>query len=433
MALLLKNALCIDPAVSLNAVKDILIRDGEIVEIGDPGTVDLPKGISRDLEGKILIPGLVDMHVHLRDPGLEYKEDIESGGRAAAKGGFTAVLAMPNTKPTCDNASIARNMIEKALNTTRTRIYVSGAMTAGLKGESITEMGDMARVGVVAFTDDGRGVQNDAMMRLAMEYAKTFNKPVLSHCQVEDLSAKGSINEGATSTRLGLQGWPAAAEEIQIARDIALCELTGCSLHIQHISTAKGVELVAQAKANGLPVTCEVTPHHLFLSEEDIDETYNTSFKMNPPLRTRDDMLALQQYLVSGMIDCVATDHAPHAPHEKAMEFELAPFGTTGLETALPLLITEMVSTGKLTWELLVERMAHAPRYILGLPHVKLEVGCTADLTVIDKQAIYDVSAESFESKSQNSAFIGRRLKGCASDVYVAGYASLEDREVVGL
>jgi dihydroorotase len=433
MALLLKNARLVDPAVSLDAPRDILIRDGKIVEIGEPGTVDLPKGVERDLAGKIVVPGLVDMHVHLRDPGQEYKEDIASGGRAAAKGGFTAVLAMPNTKPTCDNSSIVRDMLEKAERSTRTRIHVSGALTVGLKGEALSEMGDMARAGAVAFTDDGRGVQGSNMMRLAMDYAKTFGRPVLSHCQVEDLSAKGAINEGAVSTRLGLTGWPAAAEEIQIARDIALAELTGCPLHIQHISTAKGAELVAQAKAAGLPVTCEVTPHHLFLSEEDINESYNTSFKMNPPLRTREDTLALQQHLISGVIDCVATDHAPHALFEKALEFELAPFGTTGLETALPLMITEMVDTGALSWDLLVERMAHAPRRILGLEAVRLEVGSTADLTVIDPTATYEVTADSFESKAQNSAFIGRTLKGRASDVYVAGYATLEEGEVVNL
>jgi dihydroorotase len=432
MALLLKNARCIDPSVGMDALQDILIRDGVIVEIGKPGVVEMIKGEARDLSGKVLIPGLIDMHVHLRDPGQEYKEDIASGGRAAARGGFTAVLAMPNTKPACDNASIVKYILEKAQATTRTRIHVAGAMTVGLKGESLSEMGDMARSGAVAFTDDGRGVQNNNVARLAMEYANTFARPVLSHCQVDDLAGKGTINEGAASTRLGLAGYPAAAEEIAIARDIALCELTGCRLHIQHISTARGVELVAAAKAQGLSVTCEVTPHHLFLCEDDLDEKYNTSLKMNPPLRTRSDMMALREALVRGDIDCVATDHAPHALFEKAMEFELVPFGTTGLETALPLMLNWMAEDGcALGWGDLVERMAHAPRRILGLEPVQLCVGSVADLTVIDPQATYSVETDGFESKSVNSAFIGRTLKGCVNDVYVGGYATLQDGKIV--
>jgi dihydroorotase len=257
--------------------------------------------------------------------------------------------------------------------------------------------------------------------------------PVLSHCQTEDLVGRGVVNEGRVSTRLGLAGWPAAGEEIQIARDIALCELTGCALHIQHITTAAGVALVKAARDKGLPVSCEVTPHHLFLCEDDLDEDYNTSLKMNPPLRSRADAEALQQALIEGDIDCVATDHAPHAPHEKAREFELAPFGTTGLETALALMITELVATGRLSWQALVERMAHAPRRILGLEPVRLEVGAVADLTVVDSQTERVVKAEDFESKARNSAFVRRILTGWASDVYVGGQASLENGKVVGL
>jgi len=428
MALLLKGARCIDPAVGLDAVSDVLVRDGVIVAVGEG--LSLEKGVEVDLAGKVLVPGLVDMHVHLREPGQEYKEDIQSGGRAAARGGFTAVLAMPNTKPTIDNAAAVGFVVEKAAEVSRTRILVSGALTCGVKGESLTEMGDMVRGGAVAFTDDGRGVQDSGTMRRAMEYAKTFGVPVLSHCQLEDLVGSGVVNEGVASTRLGVAGWPAAGEEIQIARDIALSELTGCALHIQHITTAAGVALVRAAKAAGLPVTCEVTPHHLFLTEDDIDETYDTSLKMNPPLRTTADAKALAEALAEGTIDCIATDHAPHAAHEKALEFELAPFGTTGLETALALVLTELVATGTLTWDALVERMAHAPRRILRCAPVTLAEGSVADLTVIDPELTWTVTREGFESKSANSAFIGRTLKGRASHVYVGGYASLDDGEV---
>jgi dihydroorotase len=429
MALLLKNLRCIDPGVQLNAIQDIAIRDGKIIEIGPD--LNIPKGETRDLKGKIALPGLVDMHVHLRDPGWEYKEDIASGSAAAAKGGFTAVLAMPNTAPVCDSGSKVGYVLDKAAQVAKTRIYAAGAISKELKGESLAEMGDMVAAGAVAFTDDGKCVADNGLMRLAMDYAKQFEVPLLSHCELKDLAAGGMVNEGVISTRLGLAGWPAAAEEIQIARDIALSELTGCALHIMHITTAAGVELVRAAKAKGLPVTCEVTPHHLFLNEDNIDVTYNTSLKMNPPLRTAADNLALQQALTGGVIDCVASDHAPHAKHEKALEFELAPFGTTGLETALSLVLSNMVYADKLSYEQLVERMAHSPRAILGLEPVQLQAGSVADITIIDPEANWEVGADGWQSKATNNAFIGQQLKGRATDVYVAGYPSLQDGEVL--
>jgi dihydroorotase len=431
MALLLKNAHCVDPAIGLSDLRDVLIRDGLIAQIGVPGAIQLIKGEEIDLAGQYLVPGLVDIHVHLRDPGQEYKEDIESGGRAAAKGGFTDILCMPNTKPTIDNATQVAYVLEKARNKSCTHVHVAGSMTVGLKGEALAEMGDMRDAGAGAFTDDGRGVQDSGIMRTAMEYAHTLGLPVLSHCQSEGLVGPGQVNEGVVSTRLGLAPWPAYGEEEQIARDIALSELTGCALHIQHITTAAGVELVRQAKQRGLSVTCEVTPHHLFLCEDDIDVSYNTSLKMNPPLRTAEDAAALRKALVEGVIDCVSTDHAPHAKHEKALEFEIAPFGTTGLETALGLVMTEMVASGQLGIDVLVQRMAHAPRKIIGLAQVNLVEGARADLTVIDSDYQWQVSEEGFESKSVNSAFIGRRLKGRASYVFVDGYASLENGKVV--
>ena len=277
MALMLRNARVIDPQVDLDEVCDILIRDGRVVEVGRD--LEMPKGVERDLSGKILVPGLVDIHVHLRDPGLEQKEDIASGTRAAAHGGFTTVACMPNTKPTIDNGQIVEYVKSRAAEVGKCRVEVVGACTQGLKGETLSEMGDMVAHGACAFTDDGRGVQDSGMMRRVMDYAKQFDRVVMSHCQDEGLVGAGQVNEGAASTRLGLLGWPAEGEEIQIARDIAVCRLTGCALHVQHLSTARGLDMVRAAKAEGLPVTCEVTPHHLLLCEDDIGQDYNTSFK----------------------------------------------------------------------------------------------------------------------------------------------------------
>jgi dihydroorotase len=429
MALLLKNARLIDPSIELDQVADMVIRDGRIVEIGQG--LSIPKGVENDLTGKIVVPGLVDPHVHLREPGYEYKEDIASGGAAAARGGFTAICAMPNTAPVCDDGSRVAYVRDKAAAVTHTRVWPAGAITKGSAGQTVAEIGDMVAAGAVAFTDDGQGVQDGGVMRTAMDYIKMFDKTVLSHCQMEDLAGGGMVNEGVASTRLGLAGWPAVAEETQIARDIALCALTGCALHIQHVTTARGVEQVAQAKAAGLPVTAEVTPHHLFLTEDVIDDRYPTAYKVNPPLRTAADTEALIEALVDGTIDCVATDHAPHAAHEKALEFELAPFGMIGLETALGLVLTELVGTGRMSWARLVDVMAHAPRRILGLPPVQLISGATADLTVIDPTVCWTVEADGFVSRSNNSGFIGRTLVGRATDVYVGGYASLENGKVV--
>ncbi|MDR2957372.1 MAG: dihydroorotase, partial [Coriobacteriales bacterium] len=381
----------------------------------------------KDLAGKLLLPGLMDMHVHLRDPGQEYKEDITTGSRAAARGGFTAVLAMPNTRPTIDTGSQVGYLLNKAATDAKTRIYVAGALTVGQKGEALSEMADMAAAGAVAFTDDGRGVQDAGMMRLALEYASSVEKPVLSHCENESLVGSGQVNEGVVSTRLGLAGWPKTGEEIQIARDIALTELTGAALHIQHLTTIGGLDLIRAAKQKGLPVTCEVTPHHLFLDETALDERYDTNLKMNPPLRTAADAKALRAALVEGLIDCLASDHAPHAAHEKSLEFELAPFGVTGLETALALMMTEMINSKAMSLAQLVERMAHTPRRILGLPLIKLEIGSPADLTVIDPDINWQVNTDQFASRSVNSAFIGSRLKGRATDVFVKGEASLID------
>ncbi len=429
MALLLKNARVIDPQVGLDEVTDIVIRDGKIAEVG--AGLSIEKGVERDLSGKIVVPGLVDMHVHLREPGQEQKEDIASGTRAAAKGGFTAVCCMPNTAPVIDNALGVEYVQARAAAVGKCRVHVAGACSQGLKGETLSEMGDMVEHGAVAFTDDGRGIQDAGMMRRVMDYASMFGKAVMVHCQDDALVGEGQVNEGVVSTRLGMLGWPAEGEEIEIARDIALCRLTGCPLHIQHISTKRGLELVRAAKAEGLPVTCEVTPHHLFLCEDDIDSTYNTSFKVNPPLRTKADAEALVEGVVDGSIDCIVTDHAPHTAYEKAREFELAPFGMVGLETSLGLVATNLVATGKIGWAKLVELMAVNPRRVLGVEAVAVKPGMTADLTVIDPEAAWTVDPAEFASKGKNSAFVGAELTGRATDVYVGGYATLEDGAIV--
>ena len=425
MALLLKNAHVIDSQVGLNETADILIRDGKIVEIGQG--LSLEKGVERDLDGKIVVPGLVDMHVHLREPGFEQKEDIASGTRAAAHGGFTAVCAMPNTNPVVDNAVAVEYVKSIAAQVGKCRVHVSGSCSQGLKGETLSEMGDMAAHGAVAFTDDGRGIQAAGMMRRVMDYASQFGRVVMSHCQDEDLVGHGQINEGKVSTRLALEGWPAAGEELQIARDIEIAKLTGAKLHIQHISTAHGLELVRAGKAAGVQVTCEATPHHMFLTENDLDETYNTSLKVNPPLRTDEDAEAIRQGVIDGTVDAIVTDHAPHTPWEKAREFELAPFGMIGLETSLSLVLTELVNTGKMSVSRMVELMAIKPREILGLDQVQVKAGSVADLTVFDPSATWTVGEDGYESRAENSGFAGRTLTGRATDVFVGGKQTLAD------
>ncbi len=429
MKSLIKNVRVIDPALSLDEVADILI-DGQIIaQVGK--NIECADAEIFDRDGCIAVPGLVDIHVHLRDPGQEYKETIETGTAAAAHGGFTGICSMPNTNPTTDNATTIDYVLDKAAQAGHCRVYPSGACTKGLKGESLSEMGDMVLHGAVAFTDDGRGVQNSGVMRRVMDYAKMFNKVVMSHCQDEDLVGPGQVNEGVVSTRLGLAGWPATGEELQIQRDIALSELTGCPIHIQHITSARGVELVREGKARGIQVTCEVTPHHLVLNEDDITTTYNTNLKMNPPLRSKADNAALIEGIKDGTIDCIVTDHAPHADHEKAREFELAPFGMTGLETSLGVILTYLVDPGLITYNELVGLMAIKPREILRLDQVTLKQGSVADITIFDPEVTWTVQSDDMYSKSHNSGFLGYTLKGRATDVFVGGTVTCKDGVVV--
>ena len=426
MAYLLKSAHVVDPQVGLDDVRDVLIDGDKIAAVGE--SLDAPEGAEViDAAGKYLVPGLVDMHVHFRDPGFEYKETIETGARAATHGGFTDVATMPNTDPVTDNGAEVRYQIDRSRHAGLCHVRPIGALTVGEKGQTLAEIGDMVMEGAVAFSDDGHGVQSAGMMRTCMEYVSQFDKVVSAHCEVESLTTHGVINEGRASTRLGMFGWPALGEELEIYRDIELCRMTGCALHIAHISTEKGLELVRAAKAEGLPVTCEVTPHHLFLCEDDITDAYDTNLKMNPPLRTAADAAALREGILDGSIDCIVTDHAPHAPHEKDCEWEIAFFGIVGLETSLPLMLTNLVLPGAMSWSRLVEVMAVNPRRCLRLPEVRVEAGSTADLTLIDPAAEVTVTEDWLQSRSKNSAWLGKTLTGCASHVFVAGRHTLTD------
>ena len=433
MALMLRNARLVDPQVGLDGVADILVEDGRIAAVGRG--LAMPEGgggnVERDLSGKVLVPGLVDIHVHLRDPGQEYKEDIYSGCRAAAHGGITAVCCMPNTDPTVDDAVAVEYVKQRAADSGMCRVHVCGACTKDRKGQILSEMGDMVAHGAVAFSDDGSGVQDSGMMRRVMDYASQFDRVVMSHCQDNGLVGEGQVNEGVVSTRLGLAGWPAEGEELQIMRDISLSRLTGCPLHIQHITTARGLQLVRDAKAEGVDVTCEVTPHHMFLCEDDIGDDYNTNFKVNPPLRTKADCEALIEGVRDGTVDCIVTDHAPHADYEKDDEFERAPFGMTGIETSVGLVVGNLVNPGLISWQRMVELMAVEPRRIIRAERVALETGSSADLTVIDPAVEWTVDERDFESKARNSAFIGKHITGRPTDTYVGGRATMEDGKVV--
>lgn len=426
MAFLLKGAHVVDPQVGLDGFRDVLIDDGKIAAVSE--ALEAPDGAEViDAHDKYLVPGLVDMHVHFRDPGFEYKETIETGSAAAVHGGFTDVATMPNTDPVTDTGAEVRYQIDRAHAAGLCHVRPIGAMTRGEKGESLAEIGDMVIEGASAFSDDGHGVQSAGMMRTCMEYIAQFDRVALAHCEIESLSGHGVINEGRASTRLGMFGWPALAEELEIYRDIELVRLTNCPLHICHISTRKGLDLVRAAKADGLPVTCEVTPHHLFLCEDDITDTYDTNLKMNPPLRTADDAAALREGVLDGSIDCIVTDHAPHAPHEKDCEWEISFFGIVGLETSLPLMLQNLVDTDKMSWARLVEVMAVNPRRLLRLEPVSIAEGSAADLTLIDPKKSVEITPEYLKSRSKNSAWLGQTLTGVATDVWAGGRRVLTD------
>jgi len=411
---LLRGGRVIDPASGTDEVVDVVVAGSLIESVGAAGSVDLaqPDLEVRECEGLIVAPGFVDMHTHLREPGGEDREDVRSGTRAAAVGGFTAVTAMANTNPVADNAAVVAEVVALAEEAGWCDVSPVGAITKGLQGRELTEMGEMAAFGVRMFSDDGKCVPEARTVRMALEYAKTFGVIVAEHCEDASLTQGWQMHEGATSARLGLGGAPRESEEVIVARDILMARLTGGRLHLCHLSSAGSVELVRRAKAEGLHVTAEVTPHHLALIDEDLKD-YDTNFKVNPPMRAEQDRLALIEGLADGTIDVIATDHAPHAVQEKEREFDLAPPGMTGLETALGVAYTALVEPGHLTVTRLIEALSTTPARILGLRGQggPIRAGEVANLVVFDPKAEW-VVATPFASKSRNSAFLGRTLRG---------------------
>lgn len=417
----------IDPSQKLDEVADVLIRDDRIAEVGKDLKAENVE--VKDVTGMIVCPGLVDIHCHLREPGLERKETIATGTRAAAAGGFTTVLPMPNTAPVADSPASILYVRDRAKEVGVVHVYPIGAITKGSKGQELAEMSAMADAGAVAFSDDGRPVDSSRMMRLAMEYSLITKLPLIAHEEDLALVDDGDMNEGAVSTVLGLRGNPAAAEETMIARDIILARLTGARLHIAHVSTAHGVQLIREAKAEGLPITAEVTPHHLTLTEEAV-RTYDTNTKVNPPLRTKGDVDALIEGLKDGTIDCVATDHAPHTVEDKVVEYHYAANGISGFETALPVLWTELVQEGRLTVMELIDKMSTSAAKIMNLPAGTLSVGAAADVIVIDPDTILAVDKNEFYSKGKNTPYHERLLSGWPMLTVVDGAVVMEDRKI---
>jgi dihydroorotase len=429
MKTVIKGGRVIDPG-KLDDILDIVIKGGNIVEIKQDALAGNEDKKSKviDASGKIVAPGLIDMHVHLRDPGYEYKETIETGGRAAAYGGFTAICCMPNTNPVNDCRQVTEYIIKKAVKAGTVRVYPVAAISKGLKGDSLCEYGELKEVGAIAVSDDGNPVMNSQLMRKALEYSSGFNLPVISHCEDLDLVSGGAMNEGAVATKMGISGIPNAAETIMVLRDIALCELTGIPVHIAHVSTKESVRAIRDAKKRGVPVTAETAPHYFMLTDASIID-YNTNYKMNPPLRTEEDRVAICQGLADGTIDAIATDHAPHSIIEKAVEFDQAANGIIGLETSVSLSL-KLVETGIIDITNLIEKMSKNPARILGLK-TGLEIGKTADITIIDPEISFCIDDDRFQSLSRNTPFDGWDVKGKAVLTMVGGKIVFRDEHFV--
>jgi len=415
--LLIRGGRVIDPSQGIDRVDDLLIRDGLIAGIGPAET---PADEIIDAEGLIVAPGLVDMHVHLREPGREEDETIESGTAAAIAGGFTSVACIPNTEPPIDTQGAVEFIHQKAARADTCNVYVVACVSSNREGRELAEIGQLVEAGAVAFSDDGSPVYDAELMRRAFEYCRMFDKPILAHEEVLELSRGGVMHEGLVSLGLGLPGMPAAAEEVMIGRDIALAEVTGGRLHVMHLSTAGGVELVRAGKARGIAVTAEATPHHFTLTDECL-RGFDANFKMSPPLRTARDVEAITAAIADGTIDCIATDHAPHAIEKKMLELDRAPFGILGLETAVGLSVTRLVASGRIGWPRLIEAMSTLPARILGIHRGTLADSAVADVTLIDPAMRWQVDASRFRSRSVNTPFDGWTLTGRAVATIVAG------------
>jgi dihydroorotase len=420
LRLILTGGRIIDSSQNMDREGDILIEDGKIAAIVEAGTARTEDATVRDVRGKLVTPGLIDIHVHLREPGFEYKEDIESGTRAAAAGGFTAVCCMPNTDPAIDTAAVVRQIIERAEQVGSARVYPIGALTRNMGGDQLSEIADLKAAGACAISDDAFPIQNAETMRRGMEYCAQFGIVLMTHNEDKDLTSGGAMNEGYTATVMGIPGIPKVAEDIAVARNILLAELTGCKLHILHISSGRSVDILRKAKQRHILVTGETAPHYWELTDSAC-QGYNTNAKMNPPLRTAEDNEIITQGLVDGTIDCIATDHAPHAPYEKEQEFDRAPFGILGLETSFPVTYTTLVKTGVLSLPDVIAKMSTVPAQILGLPGGTLRPGSPADISVFDLDAEFTVTAETLRSKSRNSPFMGRQLTGRALFTVLGG------------
>lgn len=429
--ILIKNGRVIDPANKLDAVLDVFIVDGRIVSLSKKKELSsLTNTKVIDAKNKIVVPGLIDMHTHLREPGHEEKETIASGTRAAAKGGITTVCCMPNTEPVIDNQTAVEFILLKAKNEGVVNVLPIGAVTKGSKGEEIAEIGELKKAGVIAISDDGKPIMNSLVMRRSLEYSKMFGLPLIAHCEDENLSRNGVMNEGKYSTRLGLRGIPKESEEVMVSRDIILAGLTNGHLHIAHVSTAESVELIRRAKSKGIKVTAETAPHYFTLTDEAV-LNFDQNTKINPPLRTAEDVKAIRKGLADGTIDCIATDHAPHTEEEKNREYDLAPFGIIGLETMLPLVITMLVDKKVLTLNQAIAILTCIPAGILKIDRGTLSPGKIADVTIIDLKKKQKITG--FVSKSKNSPFSGWELKGFPVLTIVNGKVVMEDEKILSV
>jgi len=418
-SLLVAGGTVVDPANDVHAARDVLIEEGRIAAVAEPGTIAADGAESVDASGCLVLPGLIDMHVHLREPGYEYKETIETGAQAAAAGGFTAVACMANTDPVNDSAAVTASILDRAREVDLVRVYAIGAVTMGLRGARLAEIGEMRRAGIVAVSDDGQPIMDGELMRRALEYTAMFGIPVIAHEEDRAIAGGGVMNEGAMSLRLGLKGMPAAAETVMVARDIALAEQTGGRVHIAHVSAIGSVELIRAAKARGVPVTGEASPHHFTLTEAAVDG-YNSNAKMNPPLRTAADVAAVRAGVRDGTLDVIATDHAPHHRDEKDVEFDAALNGIIGLETAVPLAL-RLIAEADIPIATLVRAMSTNPAKILGVPGGSVGVGDVADVSVVDPRRRWTVDPAKLRSKSRNTPFGGWEMTGQAVATIVGG------------